>query len=303
MHLSCIDAGSGKLIWRNTEFKDVPNFFAASSPIVTDGLCIVPLGGRGSGAVVAFDLASGNQKWKWTGEAPTYSSPVLMTADGVKQIVTPTEKSVVGIALADGKLLWQIPAQTQRMTYNAPTPVVDGQTVILTGQGAGTRAVKIEKQGDTFATKELWSNAETGTTFNTPVLKDNHLFGISDRGNFFCIDTTSGKTLWTGPSVSGVQGGPPGGGPPGGGPGGPGGGRRGGGMRGGNNFGSILDAGSVMLALPANGELVVFKPSDTKYEEVARIKVSDSATYAHPVVSGNRVFIKDQDSVAALTIE
>jgi hypothetical protein len=68
-------------------------------------------------------------------------------------------------------------------------------------------------------------------------------------------------------------------------------------------FGSIVDAGSVLLALTPTMELIVFEPSDQKFTERARIKVANSPTFAYPVVSGNRLFVKDQDSVVLLTLE
>jgi outer membrane protein assembly factor BamB len=271
--LSCFDAATGKVLWRKDEFpKVVPQFFAAMSPIVVDGLCIAHLGGKDGGAVMAFDLATGDPKWKWAGEGPAYDSPVLMTVDGTKQIVTLTEKNLVGLAVADGKLLWQVAAAPQGRCYNSATPIVDGSTVIYTGQGSGTRAVKIEKQGDAFAAKELWSNEALGTGFNTPVLKDGRLFGLSDKGNLYCLDAKTGQAGWTDSNRLG-------------------------------NFGAILDAGACLLALPSNSELIAFKPADKAYEELARIKVSDTPVYATPVIAGNRVFVKDQESVALLTIE
>jgi len=104
--VSCWDT-SGKLLWRKDPFpKVVPQFFTSMSPIVVEGKAIVHVGGQGNGAIIAFDLASGDEKWRWGAEGPDYGSPALLTADGVKQIVTPTEKSIVGIAVADGKLLW-----------------------------------------------------------------------------------------------------------------------------------------------------------------------------------------------------
>ena len=149
--LSCLDAATGKELWRKDEFPGVtPKFFTGMSPIIVDGMAIAYLGGPGNGAIMAFDVASGDLKWKWDGEGPDYGSPVLMTVGGVKQLVTLTEKSLVGIALADGKLLWQVPFPIQGMAYNAATPIVDGDTVIYTGQNRGTKAVKIEKQGDGF---------------------------------------------------------------------------------------------------------------------------------------------------------
>jgi outer membrane protein assembly factor BamB len=271
--LSCLDAATGKVVWRKDEFpKVVPQFFTAMSPIITDGMCIAHLGGKDNGAVIAFDLATGNQKWKWTGDGPAYASPVLMTVEGTKQIIVQTGKNVVGIAAADGKLLWQVPSPAQRMAQNAATPIVNGQTVIYTGQGQGTKAVKIEKQGDGFAVKELWSNADLGTGFNTPVLKDGLLFGLSDRGNFFCLNAQTGQAAWTDTNKL-------------------------------SNFGAVLDVGSCLLALPEKSELIVFKPDGKEYGELARYKVADTPIYAHPVISGNRVFVKDQESVAMWMVE
>ena len=273
--LSCLDAATGKLVWRKDPFpKVVPQFFTAMSPIIVDGMCIAHLGGKGNGALIAYDLASGEEKWRWTEEGPEYASPALLTVEGTKQIVTLAEKNIVGIGVADGKLLWRLPFVPEGRAYNAATPIVDGQTVIYTGAGRGAKAVKIEKQGNGFAAKELWSNPELAPQFNTPVLKDGLLFGLSNRGNLYCINARTGQTAWT-DETSRDRGG----------------------------FAAILDAGSCLLALPSNSELIVFKPSDSGYSELAKIKVADTPIYAHPVISGNRVFVKDQESVIMWTIE
>ena len=271
--LSCLDAATGKLVWRKDEFpKVVPQFFTGMSPIIVDGMCIAHLGGKDNGAIIAFDLATGNQKWKWAGDGPAYGSPVLMTVEGTKQLVVQTEKNLVSISVADGKLLWQVPAAAQGRFYNCATPIVDGQTVFYTGQGQGTKAMKIEKQADGFVAKELWSNAELGTGFNTPVLKDGLLFGLSDRGNFFCVNTQTGQTAWTDTNKL-------------------------------SNFGAILDAGSALIALPEKSGLIAFKPDGKEYGEIARYNVADTPIYAHPVIAGNRVFIKDQEAVTMFTLE
>jgi outer membrane protein assembly factor BamB len=267
--LSCIDAGTGKVVWRKDPFPGVvPKFFTAMSPIIVDGIVIAHLGGQGNGAMIAYELAGGKEKWRWTGEGPEYSSPVLMTAAGTKQVVTLAEKSIVAVGAADGKLLWQLPFVPAMRAYNAATPIVDGQTVIYTGAGRGTRAVKIEKQTDGFAAKELWSNSEVAPQFNTPVLKDGFVFGLSDRGNLYCINAQTGQTAWIDATQQG------------------------------RGFAAIVDAGSVLMALPSTSELIVFKPSGKEYAELARFKVAETPVYAHPVVAGNRVFIRDQDSLA-----
>jgi len=272
--LSCFDASTGKMLWQKTDFEgSYPRFHTAMSPIVVDNLCVAQLGKDSDGGVLAYDLGSGEQKWKWTGEGPGYASPVLVTVGDTKMIVTETAKSIVGLGAKDGKLLWQMTYAPQGMAYNAATPIVDGQTVIFCGQGRGARALKIEKQGDTFAAKELWSNPENSVQFNSPVLKNGLLFGLSQRGNFFCINAETGKTAWTDPE----------------------------GGRGG--FGSIVDTGPVLLALTSKAQLTAFEPSEKQYTEVATLKVSDKQTYAYPVVAGNRLFLKDQDSLSLLTIE
>jgi outer membrane protein assembly factor BamB len=294
--ISCLDAAGGKVLWRKDEFKGWPSFYTSSSPLVVDGLCIAELGG-GQGAIVAYDLAGGDQKWKWTGDGTAYASPVLLTVDGTKAIIAEMQKSIVGIGLVDGKLLWQIPFQVR---YNACTPIVDGQTVIYSGAGKGTTAVKIEKQGDKFEAKQLWSNQDADVQFNSPVVKDGLLFGITPRDEFFCMNMQDGKVAWKAPAAQAPRGGQPGGSGQAGGKG-KGRGGRGGGM-GGGGYGSIVDAGSVLIALTPSSQLIVFQPSDKAYTELARIKVADTKTYAYPVVSGSRIFIKDQDSVKLLTI-
>jgi outer membrane protein assembly factor BamB len=80
--LSCLDAATGKLVWRKDPFpKIVPKFFTSMSPIIVEGMAIAHLGGQGNGAILAYELASGDQKWKWTGEGPEYASPVLLTVE------------------------------------------------------------------------------------------------------------------------------------------------------------------------------------------------------------------------------
>jgi outer membrane protein assembly factor BamB len=272
--LSCLDATSGKVLWRKDPFpKVVPRFFTSVSPIIVDGVAVAHLGGQGNGAILAYDLDSGDEKWRWDAEGPEYASPVLLTVDGTKQIVTLTEKSIVGVALADGKLLWQLPFVPQRRAYNAATPIVDGQTVIYTGAGRGTKAVKIERQADGFTAKELWSSPDPAPQYNTPVLKDGLLFGFSAGGNLYCINAESGQTAWV--DTAKQDGG----------------------------FAAVLDVGACLVALPSTSELIAFKPAGGQYEELARIKVADSATYAHPVIAGKRIFVKDQDAVTMWTVD
>ena len=200
--LSCLDA-TGKVLWRKDEFKGYwPSFYTSSSPLVVDGLCIAQLGGKEGGrgpdksSIVAYEMANGSEKWKWTSDSTAYASPTLMVVDGTKFIVAETEQNIVGIGLADGKLMWKTPyavgmgggAGGQKgggkggkgggRGYNASTPMADGQTLIYSGSGRGTKAVKLEKKGDELVAKELWHNTENSVQFNTPVVKDGLVFGL-----------------------------------------------------------------------------------------------------------------------------
>jgi outer membrane protein assembly factor BamB len=105
------------------------------------------------------------------------------------------------------------------------------------------------------------------------VLKDGLLYGLSQKGQFYCINAQTGQTAWV----------------------------EAGGGRGG--FGSIVDAGPVLMALTPKSQLIIFQPTDKEYTQVASIKVADTPTYGYPVVAGNRIFVEDHDSVILWTLQ
>jgi len=275
--LSCYDAAKGKRLWRHNEIKGWPRFFTSSSPIIVDKLCVAQLGSPDDGAVVAYELAGGKEKWKWTGDGPAYASLALLTVGDTKAIIAETNTKIVALSVDGGKLLWETAYRVGgRRGYNASTPLVDGQTVIYAGSGRGTKAVRLEKKGDKLVSKELWSNTN-GVMFNTPVLTNGLLFGLSENDRLFCINAKDGKTAWTA-SLGG------------------GGGRRGGG------YGSIVAAGSVLLALTPTGQLTVFEANAKEFKKLASYTVG-TQTYAYPVVSGNRILVKDQNALTLWTVE
>lgn len=270
--LSCFDAAKGEVLWRKQSTNDYlgayPRSDPAMSPLVVDGRCLVHVGGGTNGAVIGFELGSGEPQWKWQGDGPANASPVVMTVGGKRQLVTLTAKYVVGLDLASGKLLWQVPFEAYQ--GNNATPVVDGSMVFYSGQNKGLFALKIEPQGEGFAAIPVWTNKQAGARFTTPVLKDGLLYGY--HNGFFCASAQTGETLWTDTAKRGQS-------------------------------AAMLDAGTVILALTLNGELSAFKPSNTQCSELARIKLASTETWAHPVVAGNRVFVKDSEMVGLWTIE
>jgi outer membrane protein assembly factor BamB len=273
--LSCVEAASGKVLWRKQSAADYLDtayqFESSMSPLVVDGLCLVYIGGKGQGALVAFDLATGQAKWKYTGDAPAPSSPVLMTAGGVRQIVTISEKQVIGVGLADQKLLWQVPFKARPV--NTTTPVIDGQTVYVTGQGMGTLAIKVAAKDGQFTAEPVWTNSDTqaGSTFTTPVLRDGLLFGYAAT-KLLCLSAATGKVLWTDTAARGQS-------------------------------AAVVDAGSCLIALAVNGELSFYLPSDKQYLELAHYQVGDPEIWAHPVVFGKSIVVRDKGSVTLWSME
>jgi outer membrane protein assembly factor BamB len=271
--LSCLDAATGSKVWRKDSLGEVPMFSTASSPIIADGpggekVVITEYGGRDGGGLVAYDLATGKRKWIWDGDGAAYASPTPISVSGTNAIVAETNGNLVAVNPADGKLLWKTRFQER---YNASTPVVDGRTIIYTGPQKGTTAVEVGKGGDGLTTKELW-NSKTGSNFNTPVVKNGWVYGISDKDQLFCINAADGKTAWTTK------------------------------IRGSGGFGSVVDAGSVLFALTPAGELTVFEPSDKEFKLVASYPVGKD-TYAYPVIAGKNIYIKDRNNVILWAIE
>jgi outer membrane protein assembly factor BamB len=265
--LSCLDASTGKLLWRKENPTNAfPAFFTGTSPLITDGMCIVHIGKKDDGQVIAYDLNSGSEKWKWSGEGPSYSSPSVMTLEGKKLLIVITEKNIMALSFADGKLLWQIAAPVQQRFYNCVSPYIDGQTIYLTGQGTGMKAIKVEKSGNEYVTKEIWSNTTVGAKWNTPVLKDGFLYGFTDQKRIYCLNAATGQTAWIDNAVS-------------------------------SDFSTIVDCSSVIIGLTSTDNLIVLKPDGKEYSEVAKYKVSDTPIYAYPVIAGNNIYIKDAETL------
>jgi len=271
--LSCLDAASGKVIWRKENpAHSVPQFFTGMSPLIVDGVCMAHVGTKDNGQVLALDLKTGNEKWKWTGDGPAYASPSLMTISGQKHIIIQTEKNLMALNLADGKVLWQIATIPLQRFYNCVSPYIDGTRIYYTGQGSGMKAIEVAKQGDQFVTKDLWSNTEVGAKWNTPVLIGGFLYGFSDQRRIYCLNASNGQTGWVDAATH-------------------------------SDFATISDCGSVLIGFPQTGNLIVFKPDPTAYAEIAKYKVTETPVYAFPVIAGNNIYIKDAESLIMYRIK
>lgn len=272
--LSCLDAATGKVLWRKDSVPNSwPTFFTSSSPLIVNGMCIAQTGGT-EASIAAYDLDTGEIKWQWKGDGAAYASPALINIDGVKAVVAETDKRIVAVGLADGKLLWEKPfGGGDNMALNTVTPFFADGTLYYSGNARGTTACKLEKNGDAVTATELWVNTENSVKFSTPVLKDGLFFGVTETNQLFCMNTKDGVTAWK-QDISGRQG-----------------------------FGSVVTAGPVAMVLTPRGELIVFEANAAGFKQLASYKVAQNDPQAYPVVSDNRIYVKDKDSLTLYTTE
>jgi outer membrane protein assembly factor BamB len=266
--VTAFDAATGKQIWQKPAPPVEPLYHTAMSPLVDRGLVILHVGGHNNGALTAFNADTGEVKWAWTGDGPAYGSPIAADLAGVRQIVTLTQENLVGVSAATGDLLWRRPYSV-RATRNAVTPIVIDNRVIVSGLEKSVTAFTVVRRDGSYATEDIWDNAEVTMDMSTGVVIDKTLYGFSPRssGQFFALDVETGKTLWlTEGRVA--------------------------------DNAAIVRAGTLWVALEDDAELVIARANRGKYEPIRRYTVAESATWAQPVISGGRLFVKDEASVA-----
>jgi outer membrane protein assembly factor BamB len=271
--VTAFDAATGKQLWQKPGSSIVPMFTSHSfSPLVDRGLVIFHVGGHNQGALTAFDVNTGEVKWSWSGDGPGYGSPIVAELGGTRQLVTITQGKIVSVDPATGTVLWERPFVSSNFT-NAVTPVVYGQTLIVSGNGGPTLAFSVKKVNNQWSTENVWENADVPYRLSNSVLVGDVLFGLSSKnsGQYFSVDARTGKTLWTSePRQAGNA--------------------------------AIVRAGDVVLSLQDDGQLVVFRSGSTAFEPVHRYTVAESETWTQPTVSGNRIFIKDVSNLALWTL-
>ncbi len=154
--VTAFDAATGKQLWQKPAPPVEPLFHTAQSALVDRGVVILHVGGHKQGALTAFDPATGAVKWSWDGDGPAYGSPIVAEIGGTRQVITFSQDNLVGVAAANGQLLWKVPF-TARSTTNSVTPLVyNGRTVIVSGQGKPLTAYTIAKQNDQWAATLAW---------------------------------------------------------------------------------------------------------------------------------------------------
>jgi outer membrane protein assembly factor BamB len=270
--VSAFDAASGKQLWQKPGGSTLPLYGTAASPLVDRGRVIVHVGGHNQGALTAYEITNGDLKWTWTGDGPSYASPIVADIGGVRQVITQTQENIIGVSAIDGRLLWRRPFSTE-YTQNIITPIVLGNTVIVAGYQKPTSAFRIVKMGDQWRTEDVWENPAVSLYMANAVVVGDALFALShrNRGQYVLLDVKSGKTVWTGMPRAAEN-------------------------------AAIVRAGNLIVALEDDADLVIGRVNAGGFQEVKRYAVASGATWAQPVIAGNRIYVKDVSSLTLWTI-
>ena len=192
--------------------------------------------------------------------------------NGVRQVVTVTQTKVVGVDANDGQLLWERP-WVSRSTNNSITPIIDGNEVIVTGHELGVIRFRPLQVNDRWTTETIWQTNDVSMFMSNPVLSGDTLYGMSHlrAGQFFALDAASGETLWRTEGREATN-------------------------------SSVVMADDLLFLLNNDGDLVVARTDRNGFSQITRYEVAESATWAQPAISGNRLFIKDEAHVTLWTI-
>jgi outer membrane protein assembly factor BamB len=267
--VAAFDAQKGTLLWRTAEPSEVPFFSAASSPVGEGRFAITHPGNYGP--LTAFDLASGKVAWKAGGDA-FFMPPTVMTLQGVRQVVSVTQTAVIGVAVEDGRLLWEFPWSGGRSGGIMPIPY--GDKIIVSATTAGVMAISPRYRDGSWLVNKAWETSAVEMYISHPVLIGDTLFGFSRRtsGQLFALDARDGRVLWLGePRFA-------------------------------TNV-AFAKAGDLLFVLKDDAELVIARANRSSFEPLKTYEVADSATWAQPVVSGRRLFVKDVSTLTLWTFD
>ena len=271
--VSAFDAETGERLWHQPARPVEPLYHTGMSPLVVGELVILHVGGHDVGALTAFDAATGDVRWALDGDGPAYGSPQLFEIGGTRQVVTFTQTRFVGVSVETGALLWERPFTTPYDT-TSQTPLQHGDIVVEAGFEKGITGFRVAPGDDGWTTEDLWHTDEVSLHMTNGVIADGVLVGLSHRnsGQYFGLDLNTGEVLWTSPPRQAEN-------------------------------AAILRSGDTILSLEDDAELVVLRHGRTEFDPIARYDVAQSSTWTQPTLAGNRLYVKDIDSLTLWTVE
>ncbi len=275
----CLNLADGKVLW-SVSFKDFGITFQGSkandgtasrrgnngSGVLDGDYVYLPVGAKGA-SIVCFEKLTGKQVWKSLSDEAAYSSFLVATLAGTKQLVAFTADALAGLDLQTGKQLWRVPYRTGAKRH-AATPVINGDLITVNSQTIGLVCTKIAKVGDAFTATEQWVNKPLLVNLATPVLVDGHLYsyGPIRTKDYVCVDARTGTTTWTQPGfgIGKDQ----------------------------TDFACTIAIGKSLLILTYDGQLVLIAANPARYTELGRLQVCGK-TWSHPAYADGRLYVRD----------
>ena len=269
----CLDADTGALIWQRDILADggaanLP-WAMSGAPLVVDDLVLVQPGGLRGWSVAAYERLTGNVVWHVLDDVQAYTSPMLATLGGVRQIVVVTAERAAGLRPDDGTLLWEF-AWTVPIVPNIAQPLVvgDARLFLSAGYGKGAALVELTPDGDRFTAATVWETNRMKNKFSSSVLIDGYIYGL-DESILACIDAATGELMWKG-------------------------GRYG--------YGQLLAAGDHLLVLTERGDLVLVRATPDAHKEVAGFRAIEGKTWNVPAMAGGRILVRNTRQMAAFDL-
>ena len=265
-----LDPSTGDVNWqldlRNVAEREPPMWGFCSSPLVTNGMVIVHAGGGGDKGTLAFDIATGELKWSIASGDHSYSSPQLSLVEGDPLVLMLTNRGIELLDPSTGSI--RLNYEWKHDGYRDLQPqVVNGNSILIpTGMGSGTRCIRVTKEGEQLSAEEVWTSRDLKPDFNDFVIFEGHAYGF-DNAIFTCIDLETGKRRWKG-------------------------GRYGKGQV------LLLEDSGLLLIASEFGDVVLLKATSTAHTELASFKAIEGKTWNHPVVIGDRLYIRNAEEAA-----
>jgi len=285
-NLICLKADNGDVVWSTNNLEKfggrVPTWGLAESPLVIGDKVICTPGGENV-SMVALDRKTGKVVWKCTGvgDKPGYASAILIEHQGLKQIVTAMQESIVGVRASDGELLWRYPHKVYA-DENITTPIFHDGFLIVSGcVRKGTTSLQLQVSGDRCSVKKHWHNKTLDNKQGGIVLLSGRLYGYAETQSrsepWMCIDFKSGETIFqSAPVKSSYK----------------------------YKNGCLTYADGMFYLFADNGNMCLAKPTDNGFEVAGRLKIDPGKrqTWAHPVVFGGRLYVRYGDKLGVYNV-